>query len=240
MDHILKVDGYNISYSDLGKGHVVIFLHGWGTSKDTYTDLIDILSEKYRCIGIDLPGFGKSDIIDDLTLARISRILNKLIRKIGIKKFYLIGHSLGGAVALVYASRYQVKIDKLVLISPFITFKQFSRSLLYLIVNVIPFLISRILKLKRPNMRAVNAIRIVYYLSSIDLYKVLRKVRKDILFVYGIRDSLLSIKPIEPIFGVLNNIHLAIFEDVRHFIFSFNSRELAEKIDLFFSRDTVQ
>lgn len=240
MDHILKVDGYNICYSDSGSGQAVIFLHGWGTSNDTYKDLITILSNKYRCIGIDLPGFGKSDIIDDLTLSRISRIINKLIRKIGIKKFYLIGHSLGGAVALVYASRYQVKINRLVLISPFITFKQFSKSLLYLIINVIPFLINRILKLKRPNMRAVNAIRIVYYLSSIDLYKVLRKVRKDILFVYGVRDSLLSIKPIEPIFGVLNNVHLAIFEDVRHFIFSFNSKELAEKIDLFFSRDNVQ
>lgn len=240
MDHILKVDSYNIGYSDTGKGRVVILLHGWGTSKETYTELISILSEKYRCIGIDLPGFGNSDIVDGLTLPKISRILNKLIRKIGIKKFYLIGHSLGGAVALVYASKYQAKINKLVLISPFITFKQFSKSVLYLIVNVIPFIISRILKLKRPNMRAVNAIQIVYYLSSIDLYKILRKVRKDILFIYGVRDSVLSIKPVEPIFGVLNNIHLAIFEDVRHFIFSFNAKELGEKIDLFFSRDNVQ
>ena len=89
-------------------------------------------------------------------------------------------------------------------------------------------------------MRAVSAIKIVYYLSSIDLYKILRKVRKDILFVYGSHDSLLSIKPLQPVFGILNNIHLAIFEDVRHYVFSFNSVELAEKIDLFFSGDTLQ
>lgn len=240
MDRLIEIDGHKVSYSDVGKGSSIVFLHGWGTSKDTYTGIVEILSKKYRCISIDLPGFGKSDVVSDLTLIKISRILNKVLRKIGIQKFYLVGHSLGGAVTLVYASRYLEKIYKVVLISPFVTFKQFSKSVFYLIRHLFPFLIRKILALKNPNMRAVNAIQVVYYLSSIDLYKALRKVRKDILVVFGTKDGLLSMKPLEPIFGVFNNIHLSIFQDVRHFMLSYNASDLAEKIDLFFSRDTVQ
>ena len=89
-------------------------------------------------------------------------------------------------------------------------------------------------------MRAVNAIQIVYYLSSIDLYKILRKVRKDILVIFGTRDGILSMKPLEPVFGIFNNIHLSVYQDVRHFVLSYNASDLAEKIDLFFSGDTVQ
>lgn len=240
MDQSIVIDKNNISYSDVGQGSAVVFLHGWGTSKDTYNELISLLSSKYRCVSIDLPGFGKSDTVEDITLIKISRIVNKVIRKIGIKKFSLIGHSLGGAVTLIYASRYQEKINKVVLISPFITFRQFSKSVIYLIRHFIPFLIRKILSLKNPNMRAVNAIQIVYYLSSIDLYKILRKVRKDILVIFGTRDGILSMKPLEPIFGIFNNIHLSVYQDVRHFVLSYNASDLAEKIDLFFSGDTVQ
>jgi len=233
MDRLVQIEDKKISYSDVGNGSVIVFLHGWMDSKTVFDELIKRLSIKYRCIGIDLPGFGKSDIVEDLTLLKISRIINKVVRKIGITKFSLVGHSLGGAVTLVYASRYQDKINKVVLISPFVTFRQFSKSIIYVIRHLIPFVITKILLLKNPNMRAVNAINIVYYLSSIDLYKILRKVRKDILVIFGTRDNILSMKPLEPIFGVFNNIHLSIYEDVRHFMFSYNSIDLATKIDEF-------
>ncbi|EKE05657.1 MAG: alpha/beta superfamily hydrolase/acyltransferase [uncultured bacterium] len=240
MDQTVEIESLKMSYSDIGSGSAIVFLHGWGTSKDTYSEIISMLSKKYRCINIDLPGFGKSDVVEDLTLVKISKLINKVIRKLGIKSLYLVGHSLGGAVTLVYASRYQEKINKLVLISPFVTFKQFSRSVFYLIRHLVPFLVTKILSLKNPNPRAVNAIKIVYYLSSIDLYKYLRKIRKDILMIFGTRDGLLSMKPLEPVFGVFNNIHLSIYQDVRHFMVSYNAHDLAEKIDLFFSGDTLQ
>jgi len=233
MDHVASINGKKIAYSDVGSGHAIVFLHGWGNSKEIYSGLIEILESKFRCISIDLPGFGKSDVVPDLTLVKITRILNKVMKKIGLQKINLVGHSLGGAVTLVYASRYQEEINKVVLISPFVTFRQFSKFIFYLIRHLIPFLITKLLALKNPNMRAVNAISIVYYLSSIDLYKYLRKVRKDILIIFGSKDGLLSMKPLEPIFGVLNNIHLSIYQDARHFIFSYNLRDLAEKIDLF-------
>jgi pimeloyl-ACP methyl ester carboxylesterase len=240
MDRILEIENKKICYSDVGEGSVIVFLHGWMDSKIVFEGLIKILSLKYRCINIDLPGFGKSDIVEDITLSKVSKIIKKLLNKIGVKKYNLIGHSLGGAVVLTFANKYQNNIERIALISPFVTFKQFSKSVFYIIINFIPYIIDKILSFKRPNMKVVNAFRIAYLLSNVDLYKVLRKVRKDILFIYGRNDALLSIKPLEPIFGILNNIHLAIFEDVRHYIFTYNPEGLAEKIDLFFSSNNVK
>ena len=239
MDKFIEVDGKKISYSDIGNGPTIVFLHGWLDSKKVFDNLTSILFSKYRCVSIDLPGFGESDVIKDVTLIKMSQIINKVIKKIGISHFDLVGHSMGGAITLVYASRYQEKIKKVVLISPFVTFKQFSKSVFYFISNFFPFLITKLMSLKKPNLKVVNAFRVAYLLSNVDLYKYLRKVRKDILVVYGRRDALLSIRPLEPLFGVLNNIHLAIFEDVRHYIFSYNSEDLANKIDLFFQKNNT-
>ncbi len=240
MEGFVTLKKKKISYSDVGSGQAVVFLHGWMDSKVVFDNIVSILSKKYRCISIDLPGFGKSDLVNDVSLGKISRMIDAVINRLGIKKFSLVGHSFGGAVTLVYASRFEEKIIKIVLISPFITFKQFSKSVFYIITNLIPFLINKILKFKRPNMRVINAFKIAYLLSSVDLYKYLIKVRKDILFVYGRHDSLLSIRPLEPLFGVLNNIHLAIYENVRHYIFSYNPNDLAEKITLFFNNNKLK
>ena len=135
MDLLLQINEKNISYSDTGTGSVLVFLHGWGVSKETYQGLIEILSKKYRCVNIDLPGFGKSDIVDHLTLQKISKIIETVVKKLEIRKFNLVGHSLGGAVALVFASSHLDYINKVVLISPFVSFKQFSKSAFYIIKN---------------------------------------------------------------------------------------------------------
>jgi pimeloyl-ACP methyl ester carboxylesterase len=240
MDHTIEIKGKKIFYSDSGKGPAIVFIHGWLESHTTFNSIVKILSKKYRCISIDLPGFGASDMIEKVTLNKISKSVESVMDKIGIEKYHLVGHSLGGAVTLMYADRHQESIKRIVLISPFVTFKQFSRSIFYVIRNFIPVLINKILNWKKPNLYAVNAFKIAYLLSSTDLYKYLRSVRKDILLVYGTKDSLLSIRPLQPLLGIMNNIHLAIFEDVRHYIFTYNSEELAEKIDLFFSQDAVQ
>ncbi len=240
MDHIVEINGKKVSYSDIGNGPAIILIHGWSESHVVFNNISKLLSRKYRCISIDLPGFGGSDAIPDVTLNKVSRLIKKLVDRLKIKKYSLVGHSLGGAVTLVYADSHQDEIDKVVLISPFVTFKQFSKSVIYVIRNIVPVLISKILNSKKPNLYAVNAFKIAYLLSNTDLYKYLRRVRKDILLVYGTKDSLLSIRPLQPLLGIMNNLHLAIFQDVRHYIFTYDAEELAEKIDLFFDGNSIE
>lgn len=268
MDSFLKINNCNISYSDIGSGDVILFIHGWMDSRRSYEHLTSILSKKYRCVSIDLPGFGKSSSIKDISLSKISYIVYKFIKKIKIDKFYIVGHSLGGSVSIVYTNNHPETIKKLVLISPFISYSQFPKLVYFSVRYLAPYLFNKkileplfkvmkffqkvtiekkidmsyvnILKKEKARKKAVTALKYAYQFNNLDLYSILRKIRKDTLLVYGTKDSLLSLKPLEPLFGILTNIHLAIYEDVRHYILSYNHEDLAKKIDLFFRADHVE
>ena len=99
-----------------------MFIHGLGSSSLTWGDIPDALSAYFHTIAIDLIGFGQSDKpTKDYTIPYFSKFIKDFLRQkeIGIKdhdKVSIIGHSLGGYIALEYAMENKEKIDKLVLI----------------------------------------------------------------------------------------------------------------------------
>lgn len=268
MEKYLKLKGKKVYYTDVGEGEVIVFLHGWMASKSVYTEIVNILSKKYRCINIDIPGFGNSSLLGKVSVRNMPILIHRIIKEMKIGNFYLVGNSFGGTISLLYADRFPKKIMKVVLISPFVSFKQVTKLAYFGARYIIPYVINKqiiipiykffkfivnfseneknvlqtIKKLRqeKTKQKAINAFRLAYELSSIDLYSVLQRVRKDTLFIYGKRDSLLKITPLLPIFTIVNKLHLIVFEDVRHFLYTFSARELSEKIDLFFNSDNVQ
>ncbi len=112
--------GVNVNYIREGnkKGQAVVLLHGWGQNIQMMRPIGDNLMDKDVII-IDLPGHGKSDepkeiwLLDDFV-----EMIHSLLEKLGISNPVLIGHSFGGKISLMYASKYDVK--KLILFgSPF-------------------------------------------------------------------------------------------------------------------------
>lgn len=105
----------NISYIDNGvkSSGCLIFLHGWGNNKQ----LMFPLAEKFkdvRTICVDLPGFGQSDLASNRTVYDYADEIYAFVKKHSLKNVILVGHSFGGKVAMVYASKYDV--DKLVVL----------------------------------------------------------------------------------------------------------------------------
>jgi pimeloyl-ACP methyl ester carboxylesterase len=112
-----------------GEQHLVLFIHGLGSSAERWLDIPDALSLYFHTLVIDLPGFGGSDKPLDIeyTIEAFSDIVRQFIDRIAISeqgpvnykctKLTLIGHSLGGYIALKIAATDQSNLlDKLVLI----------------------------------------------------------------------------------------------------------------------------
>ena len=66
------------------------------------------MSSSFNVYAIDLPGFGKSDIGVPLSVEEVTEIVHKFILEMKIEKPIILGHSYGGRVAIVYASKYPV------------------------------------------------------------------------------------------------------------------------------------
>lgn len=113
---------YRLHVQDYGgDGPIIIFLHGIAASSASWDGLIPMLAGRYRCISIDLMGFGKSPKPQwyGYTMNDHMRAVNAAIRGLRLKQpFILAGHSLGSLLATRYAALWPEKIDRVLLLSP--------------------------------------------------------------------------------------------------------------------------
>lgn len=115
----IVVNGLLTNYQLSGKGKLVLLLHGYGDSSKGLSSLAKELSDKYKVLALDLPGFGATQPpktvwnLDDYGLF-VSSVLNKLELK---QPYALVGHSNGGALAIRSIAQGVIKADKLVLIA---------------------------------------------------------------------------------------------------------------------------
>lgn len=121
-----------IAYSDQGKGNdVILFVHGLGSYLPAWNKNIDDLKSQYRCIAIDLPGYGKSSKGNyQVSMDFFAGIIKEVCDKLKISQIILAGHSMGGQIAITTALKYPSLVRKLVLIAPagFETFNKGERQ----------------------------------------------------------------------------------------------------------------
>jgi pimeloyl-ACP methyl ester carboxylesterase len=114
----IKVDGRDVHYYTAGHGEPLVVVHGGGGDARTWWDNIIELSEKYTVYAPDLPGYGGSQPLEgNYYIPELSRFLGSFATNLGLERFNLVGHSMGGGVALDYALRSPHKVKKLVLVS---------------------------------------------------------------------------------------------------------------------------
>lgn len=91
-----------------GTGLPVVFIHGFGEDLSLWNGITATLSQKYKVIAIDLPGFGKSKPIESpFTLFEVAEnVHNYITKSLKIDSFVVLGHSLGGYISLALAKSY--------------------------------------------------------------------------------------------------------------------------------------
>lgn len=115
---ILEHKGEPIYYKEEGKGTAIILLHGFLGNSTMWNRLTPKLAKKHRVISIDLLGHGKTGCMGYIhTMEMMADAVQAVLIHLKIRRYYIVGHSMGGYVALVLAERLPDNIKGLVLMN---------------------------------------------------------------------------------------------------------------------------
>ena len=107
-----------IFYSDTGKGTAIVLLHGFLENQTMWGEFVPELSKKYRVITIDLLGHGNTECLGYIhSMEDNADMVHEVLSELRIRKAILVGHSMGGYVALAYAELYPETMKGLVLLN---------------------------------------------------------------------------------------------------------------------------
>ncbi len=197
----MKINDVDINYVRYGnnKKDTIVLLHGWGQNIDMMRPLGNYLEDDFNILIIDLPGFGESSeptyawSLDDYVEA-----VREIIIKEKIKNPIVMGHSFGGKLAILYASKYEVK--KLVLFASPINHnhKLSMKSKVLKSIKKLPMMNKIGEKMKKhigstdyrkssPIMREI----LVNHVNT-DIYNVLDDINAPTLIVWGESDVTVS------------------------------------------------
>ncbi|MGU3433366.1 alpha/beta fold hydrolase [Actinomycetes bacterium M1A6_2h] len=112
------IHGYRRAFRMAGDGPVVLLIHGIGDNSETWLDLIPHLAQRYTVIAPDLLGHGRSDKPRaDYSVAAYANGMRDLLSALGIDRVTVVGHSLGGGVAMQFSYQFPQMVERLVLVS---------------------------------------------------------------------------------------------------------------------------
>ena len=118
MEKFLIANGCATRVSDTQKGDkVIVLLHGYFESLEIWENLTALLRDEYRVISLDIPGHGISEVKGEVhTMELLADVVAGVMEDLGAASGTVIGHSMGGYVALAFAQRHPDMLDGLVLL----------------------------------------------------------------------------------------------------------------------------
>ena len=109
-----------IHYRLIGQGPTVVLLHGFGEDGEVWKNQIDFLKNSFQLLIPDLPGSGKSEMVEDMSMDGMADMIHAIIMAEAPKeplerkgKCSMIGHSMGGYVALAFAEKFPALLNSL-------------------------------------------------------------------------------------------------------------------------------
>ena len=119
VEKFISADGTALHLCDSEKGdRCVVLLHGYLESMLVWEDFVPLLYKQVRVITLDLPGHGISEVKGEVhTMEYLADTVRAMLDKLGIERCTLVGHSMGGYVALAFCGKYPERLDGVVLLS---------------------------------------------------------------------------------------------------------------------------
>jgi pimeloyl-ACP methyl ester carboxylesterase len=244
----VRVAGIRLHVRDTGPKTAppVILLHGFGSSLLTWEPWARSLSYTHRVIRYDLPGFGLTgaDPTGDYSDARGIAVLGALMDTLSVQRASLVGNSLGGKIAWMFAAAHPDRVDRLVLISPdgFASpeFAYGKKTRVPAVAKLLPYTLPAVLL--RMNLEAAYGDTRRLTPETTQRYRdmilapgvrqavldrteqvmleppepMLRRVRAPPLLVWGEKDGIIPFRDAGDFLAVIPNVRLLVFPDLGH------------------------
>lgn len=236
----ITVKDTEVNYIQYGKGKDIILLHGWGQNIEMMKPLGDKLEDKYRLTIIDFPGFGDSPEPKEVfKVEDYCEVVEDLVKVLKIKNPTLIGHSFGGRVSIMFASRNEV--DKLILFgSP--CFHKEEKSLKLQTLRTLKK-VPGINKLEgfakkhigsRDYKNASEMMRkILVEVINEDLEKYARKIKCPTLLMWGDNDLEVPVDDARKMEKIIDDAALIVFPNSSHYAYLENLNQVVKIIKEF-------
>jgi pimeloyl-ACP methyl ester carboxylesterase len=224
----VQLEQGNISYEVGGSGKNMVLLHCWAGSKEYWKWTIQALIPHFRVYAPDLKGFGDSDKPKDgYTIADFSKLVADFFDVLGIDKAILVGHSMGGKIALDFAEQHPDRVDKLVLVGTPVGKVSFGLRVFawpivgkpwYWLVRKIGQYTLRTQEAKRAWLKPTinSAVRSMKAFSKTDLAEKLPNIHVPTLIVVGEKDHSSAAEQSRIFLQKIENVRLCIVRHAGH------------------------
>lgn len=207
------VNNIKIHYLIGGSGQTVILLGGWASSAQFYRKTGELLAEKFQVLIIDLPGFGRSGRLPKKwQFEDFKKIIFSFISQLKLNNIVLVGHSLGGAIAISVAVEFPQILSNLVLVNSIgikTTFfiktlrRQFRmREFIKLIPNFL--------------LNVKDTKYILKIIQRLDLGEIINQVKVPTIFFWGMNDSYFKGDYYLKLFNKFNGARLVKVDQAEH------------------------
>tara|TARA_R110002073_G_scaffold123234_2_gene266884 strand:- start:70060 stop:70842 length:783 start_codon:yes stop_codon:yes gene_type:complete len=118
MQKTLSFKNIQVSYFDFGKGPTIVLLHGFLENSTMWSSIIPTLSKTHRVLAIDLLGHGKTECLGYVhSMELMAEAVEAVLKSLRLRRVLIIGHSMGGYVALAFAEKHPEKLKGLCLMN---------------------------------------------------------------------------------------------------------------------------
>lgn len=250
----IDIQGQTIHYTERGAGRAVVLLHGWGANLQSFGRLIPELEKHFKVYALDFPGFGESPEPTEVWgVEEYTVMVENFVRKLEIEEPVLLGHSFGGRVSIVYASRNPVR--KLILadaagIKPRRSLKYYVKVYSFKFCRkMLPFFVGRSkakqwveqYRKKSGSSDYNNASgvmrNILVKVVNQDLKSYLPHIQAPTLLIWGENDTATPVRDAKIMERLIPDSGLAVLKNAGHFSFLDKPYEFQLIMDSFLTPD---